>query len=71
MARVAMAAPIDARRRDRAACANGHQRHDAAARLARVPTVSRREGGEGFFNSPRDARNMGAMMVMETDHETT
>ena len=32
---------------------------------------SRREGGEGFFHSPRDARNMGAMMVMETDHETT
>jgi len=23
-----------------------------------------------FGNSPRDARNMGAMMVMETDHET-
>jgi hypothetical protein len=26
--------------------------------------------GALLFNSPRDTRNMGAMMVMETDHET-
>jgi hypothetical protein len=32
--------------------------------------VFRRERGEGFFNRPRDACAMGAMMVMESDHET-
>jgi hypothetical protein len=37
---------------------------------ARMRGVSRRERGEGFFNRPRDACAMGAMMVMETDHET-
>ena len=35
-----------------------------------VAIVSRRERGEGFFNRPRDACAMAAMMVMETDHET-
>jgi hypothetical protein len=32
--------------------------------------INRNKDGALLFNSPRDTRNMGVMMVMETDHET-